>query len=283
MNECICCKSKNLNQIRQSSYFGLPVYQCKNCGLSITGGNESVLKNKLNKLYQDEYWDDRDVKNILKSIYKNTTSGFVRTRIKSQIKYCFKFLGKNKKILEIGSGYGINLLELEKFGYEVTGIEPDKRNVEFINNNLKRGKCIHTFLEDIEITEKFDAIWFSHSLEHLLRPDKSLIKASSLLTEKGIIFIEIPNAKNKIRFESSVNKNPHIYHFTKTSITKLAQNCGFNVLSCDLITRTRNSKEKIYRFFEKYFKVKFENAPYHYLKVNTENEANEIRLILKKI
>jgi len=62
MNECLCCKSQNLIQIRKSSYFSLPVYQCENCGLSITGGNVSILKDKLNKLYQDEYWNDRDIK-----------------------------------------------------------------------------------------------------------------------------------------------------------------------------------------------------------------------------
>jgi len=75
----------------------------------------------------------------------------------------------------------------------------------------------------MELTEKFNAIWFSHSLEHLLRPDESLKKAGLLLKENGIIFIEVPNAKNKTRFESSVNKNPHIYHFTKKAITTLTK------------------------------------------------------------
>jgi len=42
-------------------------------------------------------------------------------------------------------------------------------------------------------------------------------------------------------------------------------------------------KKKFFRFLEKYLNVKFENAPYHYLKLSDENEANEIRMIFKKI
>ncbi len=282
MDRCICCNDNKFFKIRKNSYFSLPVYQCRNCGLSVTGENKTLLQSKLNQLYSDNYWNYRNIDSTIKTVYKDSNSAFARTRIKSQIQYCSKFFSNHKKLLEIGCGSGINLIELEKYGFEVTGIEPDVRNVEFINKNLKYGKCINGFWEDIELTEKFDVVWFSHSFEHLLDPKISLKKASSILTNTGIVFIEIPNTQNKNRLESSIFKNPHIYHFTRKSIIELVKSCEFELVSCALFTRKRNYKEKFFRFLEKYFKVKLENAPYHYTKLKNETEANEIRLILKK-
>jgi 2-polyprenyl-3-methyl-5-hydroxy-6-metoxy-1,4-benzoquinol methylase len=281
MEPCICCNSKNFIKIQDSSYFSLPVFKCQVCGVCITGSNKMDLQNQIKKLYKNDYWDSKNVDLTISSVNKDVNSSFVRTRIKSQIKYCLKFLETRKKLLEIGSGYGINLLELEKCGLLVTGIEPDKRNVKYINQILKNGKCLDGFWETIDLNEKFDILWFSHSFEHLLNPHLSLKKASSLLTKNGVIFIEIPNTQNKKTLEISINENPHIYHFTESSIKNLVTSQGFEILHCDIFVRRRNPKEKFLRFLEKYFGVNLIQAPYHYTKTKKLEYANDIRLILK--
>ena len=64
----------------------------------------------------------------------------------SQIKYVKKFLTENSKILEIGSGHGETLIELEKLNFQTTGVEPDLKNVEHLRKTLKNLKSYNQLL-----------------------------------------------------------------------------------------------------------------------------------------
>ena len=55
-------------------------------------------------------------------------------------------------------GGGQTAYWFEKEGFRVSGIEPDSRNVNLINKKLKKGKIIHSFIEDINLHEQFDII-----------------------------------------------------------------------------------------------------------------------------
>jgi len=282
MNDCICCGKNDFSEIRKTSCLLVPVFLCNNCGLSMSGKNELEMSEKLEELYKSDYWSKmKNVGKVIETDYNDLDSAFVRTRIKSQINYCKNYLKPQSKLLEIGCGFGINIFELEKIGLNVMGVEPDSRNVKLINKRLKNGICHTGFWEEFETDKKFDAIWFSHSLEHFVRPDISLKKASKHLNPNGIIFIEIPNTENDIRLESSITHNPHTFHFTKSSVMKLVESCGFQIISCDLFNRRRNIKEKVIRGLEKYAGLKSKNAPYHFYKTDNVKIANEIRLIIK--
>ena len=76
----------------------------------------------------------------------------------SQYAFCKQFFKNKESILEIGVGGGQAAYWFEKEGFRVSGIEPDSRNVNLINKKLKKGKIIHSFIEDINLHEQFDII-----------------------------------------------------------------------------------------------------------------------------
>ena len=82
---------------------------------------------------------------------------------------------KPKNILEIGAGYGTNLLFFKNIGKEVFGLEPSKISTKIaIDNqiNIKQG-----FVNDLE--NKYDMIILKHVFEHLYDPLKDLEKISN--------------------------------------------------------------------------------------------------------
>lgn len=68
---------------------------------------------------------------------------------------------------------------------------------EFLNITRKRVgahvEFVHSLFETYETTERFDAIFLMHVLEHLIDPVAVLQKAGDLLTDSGRIYIVVPN------------------------------------------------------------------------------------------
>lgn len=50
-----------------------------------------------------------------------------------------------------------------------------------------------SYVENFQFDEKYDCIWLSHVIEHLLRPDQALQKIKELLKPEGFVLIEVPN------------------------------------------------------------------------------------------
>ena len=168
--DCIICEN-SLEKFSENSNLEMPSFFCNNCNYHVTGESENDVKEKLNKLYSGSYWDERDAEISIKSNYTDNDSLGKLRNWTSQFSYCKKFFQNKKSILEIGVGGGQAAYWFDQNGYDVTGIEPDSRNVELINKKLKNGKIIHNFIENIDMDESFDVIWMSHVLEHLVRPD----------------------------------------------------------------------------------------------------------------
>jgi 2-polyprenyl-3-methyl-5-hydroxy-6-metoxy-1,4-benzoquinol methylase len=165
------------------SYFHLDVVYCKNCDLHITGKSEEIQLKTIKEFYQHgEYWDSQQTspEHVIESNYTDMYSVGKRKQWLSQFSYCRSYLQNKKKLLEIGSGLGQTIFWFEQAGLSVTGIEPDKRNVELINKKLSHGRCLEGRIEEIDIDGEFDIIWISHVLEHLVRPDKLLAKLKKI-------------------------------------------------------------------------------------------------------
>jgi 2-polyprenyl-3-methyl-5-hydroxy-6-metoxy-1,4-benzoquinol methylase len=269
---CIICNS-NLKEYSKDSNLKLPVYSCENCNHFVTGESKIEVEEKLKKLYSGSYWNERKAEYSIESNYTDVDSlGKLRNWI-SQFSYSKKFFKNKKSILEIGVGGGQTIYWFEKNGYEVTGIEPDYRNVRLINKKLKKGKVIHSFIENTEINETFDIIWMSHVLEHLIRPDIFLNHIKKNLKNNGIFFIEVPSCEHKSTLDASIFENPHIHHFSKKSLLRLVKK-DYNVISCDCFrpaTKIEGIMQKIFHNFEFYPRIK----------TSCEN-GRDLRIILQK-
>jgi ubiquinone/menaquinone biosynthesis C-methylase UbiE len=111
---------------------------------------------------------------------------------------------KNKKVLEVGSGYGVNhIVWRKKYGIDGYGIEPDsegfessyKISKELIKiNNLDSSRIINAPGEKIPFHDKFfDIVYSTNVLEHVNDPYQVLDEALRVLKPQGIMQIVYPN------------------------------------------------------------------------------------------
>ncbi len=152
---CLACDGK-LSKYLNDSCLNLPVFHCVNCNLFVTGNNYEEIEKKIFSLYKEEYWDERGAEKSIKSDYTDKDSEGKRRNWVSQFAYCKPYLKNKKKILEIGVGAGQAAFWFDQMGFQITGIEPDGRNVALINKKLKNGYCMEGNIEDFNINDKFE-------------------------------------------------------------------------------------------------------------------------------
>ena len=259
----------------KDSYLHVPVFFCNNCNLYISGNSEEEILGRINEFYKSSYWNKKDIstEEAIKSNYSDINSMGKRRQWISQFAYCKSYMKNKDKLLEIGSGQGQTLFWFEEQGFSVTGIEPDERNTELINQKLKSGKCISGLIEEVDMDKKFDIIWSSHVIEHLLRPDKLLVKLKKYLEDDGVIFIEVPNCENDQVLKDSILTQPHIFHFSKKALVNLSQNTGYKVEQCDFFRPPTLVEGGLNKIIKKY--------PYYPKIITTNTKGIDIRIILR--
>lgn len=138
----------------------------------------------------------------------------------------------NKKVLDIGSGWGeyLNL-----FGEGSLGITGQETEVSFCKEKgLKSIVCNAEYL-DLYIQERFDVIWANNFLEHILSPHQFLIRSKKVLTEEGIVIVGVPVVPRivslmRVRKFSGALADAHISFFTKKTIELTLQYAGYCVI-----------------------------------------------------
>ncbi|MBK8761689.1 MAG: class I SAM-dependent methyltransferase [Sulfuritalea sp.] len=144
-----------------------------------------------------------------------------------------------RKLLDIGSGPGFFLLNGQKRGWQVKGVEP---STEAATHSQKLGLDIENIFFSEETAPKlgaFDAINMGEVLEHIPAPAELLNLAHSRLNPGGLICIIVPNDFNPFQLvlEKHLGFNPwwvapphHINYFDFKTLADLLNQCGFEVL-----------------------------------------------------
>jgi 2-polyprenyl-3-methyl-5-hydroxy-6-metoxy-1,4-benzoquinol methylase len=231
-----------------------------------------LSQKKIENFYSQQFWDLRKSEDSIKSDFTDANSQSKKRNWISQLKYCPNLKGKT--ILEIGAGAGQNTFFFNHEGYNISAIEPDKRNVELINQKLSKPICVHGYVETFEFDRKYDCIWMSHVLEHFLKPDEILIKLKKFLNSDGIIFVEVPNCGFKENLDKTIIHQPHTFHFTKKSLTLLAQKTQLNIVKCDCFRAATKYEGMLNKINSKKF-------PYYPRIRCNDNEGRYLRIILK--
>ena len=220
IDKCISCDSSNFNYYDEHLTLKLPIYICKNCQLNVLGTSQKELDEKIEHFYDEDFWKNKHDETLKSNFTDQYSSGRIKLW-RSQTKYCKEILNTNKTILEIGSGHGEAIYNFDKIGYNVTGIEPDKTNVSFINKKLTNSICMIGKAENISFDKKFDIIWLNHVFEHLSKPIEFLNKIESVLDQHGFIFIEVPSVE-RVNDWRKFNSAPHAYNYSKQSLINIS-------------------------------------------------------------
>lgn len=182
--------------------------------------NPRPAEEDLGKYYASEnYISHTDEKKGVISFLYQTVKGYA---LKNKINLVHKLNKGSGKLLDIGAGTGDFLVVAKNKGWEIAGVEVNKKA-----RILAKEKSVplKSRIEDFT-DQKFDVITMWHVLEHISNYKEVLQTCQSLLNENGVLVIAVPNYKS---YDAQYYKNNwaaydvprHLWHFSRQSLPKI--------------------------------------------------------------
>lgn len=143
---------------------------------------------------------------------------------------------KSAHILDIGCGFGQDLLALKKLGYKnISGIDLSADATNFCLGKKMKVEQINDIREYARSkSRKFDFIFMSHVLEHIKKEDiidTLFCIRKDLLNPEGKLFIVVPNAQSNTGCYWAYEDFTHATLFTAGSLLYVLRAAGFNTTS----------------------------------------------------
>ena len=146
----------------------------------------------------------------------------------------FEKFRKTNKMLDVGCGPGLFLIEAKKRGWEVYGTEFTDNQLTYLKdkgiNTLKGKLSDHSFENEL-----FDVIISSEVIEHINNPVEEIQQFHRLLRKGGVVYITTPNFNALERYflkgDYEIIEYPeHLCYYTPKTINLLLTQNGFEKL-----------------------------------------------------
>ena len=226
-DKCILCGSGKSHIIHRGVR-GNPdtnVLKCDNCGLVRLDTFPSDLDEfyKTSQMRKDE--NEASLSEIRSAAFTDDHRryDFIRPII------------ENRSYLDFGCGAGGVLSLARSNAREIYGVEPETKMCNALNDEGIR--CYSSI--DSALSEKkgkIDVVSLFHVLEHLEDPVGYLEKINALLTDRGVMIIEVPNADDALlslyenqAFADFTYWESHLYLYNNTTLTSLIKKCGLKL------------------------------------------------------
>jgi 2-polyprenyl-3-methyl-5-hydroxy-6-metoxy-1,4-benzoquinol methylase len=174
----------------------------------------------LPKYYESEdYISHTDGK---RSIFERAYHFVKSIALKKKTNLIAKLQQQRGSLLDIGAGTGDFLAAAKLDNWQVTGVEPSTKARKIAEN-----KDISLFESTNNFENaSFDVITMWHVLEHVPDPEWQIKELKRLLKPSGTIVIAVPNfnsfdARHYGEFWAAYDVPRHLWHFSKTAISKL--------------------------------------------------------------
>lgn len=232
-SKCIICET-----IGELLYTveGIRINKCPNCGLVYTE-HKNIFQDSL---YEVNYFTGKGISG--KDFLKNKEIlEFDRFRLKMRLKKIEQFASKGN-LLDVGCATGIFMEMAQNKDWNCYGIELSDFAANYCRDELKLNVMTGT-LDKVSYPENyFDVVTLFHVLEHISDPVTFLSKdVHPILKSGGLLVIETPNfasleSKTNREQWSDLKPREHLYHFTPSTLKKIIENAGFEIVQ--IHTRT---------------------------------------------
>jgi SAM-dependent methyltransferase len=138
-------------------------------------------------------------------------------------------------VLDVGCGYGQHLVQ---FGPGSAGVDAVERNVVFCRALGLEARVANVEDGLPDFGRRFDAVFCSNLLEHLVAPHLFLLRLHERLAESGMIFIHVPTmppipaldwAIRRTIGHNGYRASEHINAFTPRTLAFTLERAGFEV------------------------------------------------------
>jgi 2-polyprenyl-3-methyl-5-hydroxy-6-metoxy-1,4-benzoquinol methylase len=232
---CPICGSASLQPVlsaRDHTVSGedFQLLQCAGCTLRFTQDVPDAAS--ISPYYKSENYisHTNTSKGLINGLYQ-----FVRKRtLKRKRRLIENLTGIHKgNLLDVGSGTGAFVQEMNQQGWQVTGLEPDadaRKVAKEVNAATLTDISAFYQLE----TGVYDAITMWHVLEHVHELQGYIAHLKNLLKENGRLFIAVPNYTSKDAdiyqaHWAAYDVPRHLYHFSPQSVQVLMEKHGLKI------------------------------------------------------
>jgi SAM-dependent methyltransferase len=206
---------------------GYEVVVCQDCGLAFA--DRIPQQSAFNAYYRDLSKYYYEYRGGIGTQYEELRFRNVTLNILSQIP------DPGSRILEIGCSTGHLLSILKEQGYtQVRGVDPSPGCAKAAWDLYRIPVDVHTIFDIPTPDQPFDLLVLIAVMEHLRDLDSAIDKMRALLTPRGRVYLEVPDAANFVSNRDAPFQEfslEHLNFFSEVSLTNLMQTRGFKFLS----------------------------------------------------
>ncbi len=277
-NLCGSSKNKEIYKSKQYSHsFGeldIRLVMCEEC--SFIYQNPQLTSEALNHHYAN---------NSSGAVYREYSANSRGTAlINERKKFVNDIINQSnfRNICDIGGGNGafLSSLEIDKSIKKIL-IEPS----EAIHKNKDKSIVkIQKQIEDVKEEEfgRFDFLMCISALEHFKNPNFLLGKMCDLLSEGGVLFLEIPNSEKPHNTLAEFYSYEHVNHFTYESLDFLIKKHNLYPIKIDESDTFKTIRILLKKYKLKYILEKTEKIFVNYLNSKNKNKENINKVLNNK-
>ncbi|MFA5022541.1 MAG: class I SAM-dependent methyltransferase [Patescibacteria group bacterium] len=229
--KCYLCRSENLKVVRTKLRHDISrnVLECQDCGLNFLEPKNKDLKEYYQQDYRQLYTPV-----IGKKLSSKETFEMYLPQQQIHLDQLKDILKPEMKVLDVGCSSGHFLYSIKDKVKEVTGIEFNKDDAEFVNKELGIKVYSQPIAETDLPQQHFDLITAFQVLEHVQDPINFLVDLKKYLKPDGYICLEVPNVCDALLYLYQIEpyaafwfREPHLFNFSPKTLGLVLEKAGF--------------------------------------------------------
>jgi 2-polyprenyl-3-methyl-5-hydroxy-6-metoxy-1,4-benzoquinol methylase len=221
--------------VREVARFDREIVRCSTCGMSFI--DPMYDEDDLHALYGEPGYaafqkvvaPDDDLKSSKGPVLVDIWKGQFRALGIETFGKDVRARTGNAKFLDVGCGFGRNLMVFHELGFEVTGVEINEGEAEAARA-LGDFRVLSISAQELAKTgERFDCVLASHVLEHVTDPMAFLQMLDRLSAPGGLVVLETPVADDHGLPDQRFRDIYHTLFFDHFTLQLLAARSGYRV------------------------------------------------------
>ncbi|MDX8390125.1 MAG: class I SAM-dependent methyltransferase [Mariprofundaceae bacterium] len=221
---CDLCDGQTFSNVSDRDRHGDPLSTVICCGCGLVSHATIPSEEEVAEYYRSRYRQEYHGENTpsTRRIMRAWNNG---ERILMRL---YNYIGKEKRLFEVGAGIGCTVKSFEHYGCDASGIEPNEDFNSFTQEKLK-ANVENSNLFDVQPAADIDIVLLIHVIEHFTSPSRALKHIHQMLNDGGLLYIECPNLTGPFATFARMFHFAHIYNFTPETLQWIAEKTGFEV------------------------------------------------------
>jgi len=197
---------------------------CKQYLIEMTICDSCGLHQLLHEIEESEFYTD----------YMTPSNWKKEPHVSKLVEHLLDLVNLDDLIIDIGCNDGKFLLELERRGFtKLHGVEPTKN---MARHAQEAGLKVTNDYFDMELAKnlvrehgEFKVVIVRQVLEHIVDIKGFLDSARSLLSDRGVLVIEVPDSEINFSHSDYGVWEEHVNYFTQASLTRILEEMGWEI------------------------------------------------------